>query len=160
MTETALHGLRVVAEPGVQEVRITRRINAPRDRVFEAYTDPVAIAKWWGPRRFETIVERFEPRAGGSWRMINREAGGQDYSFHGVFHDVVAPERITWTFEFDGWPGHVSLETVSFAADGDATGITMHSVFESVADRDGMIDSGMEGGLAESMDRLEEYLSS
>lgn len=158
MTETAVNELRVVTEPGVQDVRITRRINAPRDRVFWAYTDAQAVTQWWGPRRYETIVDRLDARAGGSWRFTNRGADGQEFGFHGVFHDVVTPERITWTFEFEGWPGHVSLETVEFEADGDATNITIHSVFESVADRDAMIESGMEGGMKESMERLEELL--
>ena len=159
MAQTALNGLRVVAEPGVQEVLITRRVKAPRARVFAAYTDAQAITQWWGPRRLETIVDNLDARSGGSWRFINRELGGAEYGFHGVFHDVVAPERITWTFEFEGMPGHVSLETVTFEDDGDSTLITMHSVFESVVDRDAMISSGMEGGLAESMERLEELLA-
>jgi len=159
MGETAVKGLEVVAPPGVQEVTITRRINAPRERVFKAYTDAASITQWWGPRRYETIVDTLEARPGGSWRFINRQ-GDQEFGFHGVFHDVVPSERITWTFEFEGVPGHVSLETVTFEDEGDSTNIRIHSVFETVADRDGMIESGMESGLAESMDRLQELLDS
>lgn len=159
MGETAVNGLHLVAEPNVQDLTIMRRINAPRDRVFAAYMDAKAISQWWGPRRYETIVDKLEARSGGSWRFINRQSDGEEYAFHGVFHDVAAPDRITWTFEFEGMPGHVSLETVTFEENAGATDIRIHSVFESVADRDGMIQSGMEGGLAESMERLEELVT-
>ena len=160
MGETAVKALEVNAPPGVQDMTITRRINATRDRVFRAYTDPHAITQWWGPRRYETIVDTLEPRSGGSWRFANRDTNGEEYWFHGVYHDVVPAERITWTFEYEGIPGHVSLETVTFEDEGDSTNIRIHSVFESVADRDGMIQSGMESGLSESMERLQELLDS
>ena len=105
MGDTAVAGLDVVAKPGVQEVTITRVIAAPRDRVFDAYIDAEVIRNWWGPRRYETIVDRLEARPGGSWRFRNRGADGQEFGFHGVFHDVVPTERIVWTFEFEGMPG-------------------------------------------------------
>jgi uncharacterized protein YndB with AHSA1/START domain len=160
MGGTAVEGLELVAERGVHDMFVTRTIKAPRARVFNAYTDAAAIANWWGPRRYTTIVDRLEPRAGGSWRFINRAGEDQEFGFHGVFHDVVQDSRIVWTFEFEGMPGHVSLETVSFEDAGDATTIRIHSVFESVADRDGALQSGMESGIAESFDRLEQLLAS
>jgi uncharacterized protein YndB with AHSA1/START domain len=159
MGGTAATGLDLSAPPGVQEITVTRVINAPRERVFKAYTSADAIPNWWGPRRYTTVVDKLEARAGGSWRFLNR-GEGEEYGFHGVFHDVVDGERIVWTFEFEGVPGHVSLETVTFEDQGGATAIRMHSVYQSVGDRDGMIASGMESGLAESLDRLEELVSS
>jgi uncharacterized protein YndB with AHSA1/START domain len=127
--------------------------------VFEAYVKPELIERWWGPRRLSTVVERMEARPGGSWRFLNREPDGREYAFHGVYHDVVAPERIVNTFEYEGVPGHVSLETVTFEERDGATLVTVLSVFQSVADRDGMLGSGMEDGLAESFDRLAELLT-
>jgi uncharacterized protein YndB with AHSA1/START domain len=102
-----------VIEPGRQDIVITRTFDAPRDVVFKAVTDPDLIPKWWGPRRYETVVDRAEVRPGGLWRFINRDADGTEYGFKGVYHDVVAPERIVQTFEFEGAPGHVALETMT-----------------------------------------------
>ena len=82
-----------------------------------------------------------------------------EHGFHGVFHDAVASERIVYTFEYEGIPGHVLLETITLEERDGRTHMTDSSVFQSVADRDGMLQSGMESGAAESMDRLEEYLA-
>ena len=90
--------------PSDREIVITRMFDAPRELVFKAITDPTLIPRWWGPRRYETIVDKLEARTGGSWRFINRGQDGQEFGFHGVFHDVVPSERITWTFEFEGAP--------------------------------------------------------
>jgi uncharacterized protein YndB with AHSA1/START domain len=152
--ETVVPGLELITAPGVQEIVVTRVFDAPRERVFRAHTDPNLIAQWWGPARFTTIVDEMDARPGGSWRFINRDADGNDYAFHGVFHEIVEPERITWTFEFEGVPGHVSLETVTFEERHGKTTLTVHSVYQSVQDRDGMINAGMAEGLAESWDRL------
>ncbi|HEX9990598.1 MAG TPA: SRPBCC family protein [Chloroflexia bacterium] len=149
----------VIAEPGKQEIVITRTVDAPRDLVFKAYTDPNAIPQWWGPRNLTTVVDRMEVRPGGVWRFVHHDAEGNEYGFHGVYHDVVSPERIVSTFEFEGVPGHVLLSTMTFEEQDGKTKLTDASVFQSVEDRDGMLQSGMEGGASESMDRLEEYLA-
>jgi uncharacterized protein YndB with AHSA1/START domain len=149
----------LVAEPGKQEIIITSIIDAPRDLVFKAYTDPNAIPQWWGPRDLTTVVDQMEVRPGGVWRFVHRDAGGNEYGFHGVYHDVVSPERIISTFEFEGMPGHVLLSTMIFEEQDGKTKLTDASVFQSVEDRDGMLQSGMEGGASESMDRLEELLA-
>jgi uncharacterized protein YndB with AHSA1/START domain len=106
-------------------------------------------------------LETFEPRNGGSWRYIHADQDGNEYGFHGVFHEIAAPERIIQTFEFEGLPekGHVTLETARFEAlPGDRTRLTAQSVFQSVEDRDGMLQSGMEEGMNDSYDRLDELL--
>jgi uncharacterized protein YndB with AHSA1/START domain len=147
-----------VIEPGRQDIIIRRTFDAPREVVFKAITDPSLIPNWWGPRRYSTDVDVMEVKPGGRWRFINRAADGTEFGFHGVFHDVVAPERVTQTFEFEGVPGHVSLDTATLEeADGKTT-MVASSVFQSVEDRDGMVASGMEGGARETYDRLAEVI--
>ncbi len=149
----------IIAEPGKQEIIITREFNAPRELVFRAFTDPELFTQWLGPREYTMVLERFEPRDGGSWRYIHRDRNGNEYAFHGVFHEVTAAERIIQTFEFEGLPekGHATLEIASFEALPDSrTRLTTHTVFQSVADRDGMLESGMERGVNDSFERLDE----
>ena len=151
----------VSAEPGKQEIVITREFDAPRELVFKAVTDPNLIRQWWGPRYLSTEVDKMDVRPGGQWRYINRDAEGNAYAFHGVYHEILAPERVIDTFEFEGLPetGHVTLETMKFEAlPGGRTRLTVQSVFQSVADRDGMLQSGMESGLNDTYNRLEELL--
>jgi len=149
----------IIAEPARQEIVITRVFDAPRELVYRAYTDPDLIRRWWGPRRYETVVDTLEVRPGGRWRFLNREADGTEHGFHGVIHDAVAPERIVMTFEYEGAPGHVALDTAVLTDAGDGrTRVTATSVFQSLEDRDAMVASGMEGGARETYDRLEELL--
>ena len=145
---------KIVAEPGKQEIVLTRVLDAPRDLVFKVCTDPNLIPQWWGPSYLTTTVDKMEVRPGGVWRYVQRDPQGNEYGFHGVYHDIVSPERIVSTFEFEGVPGHVLLETVTFEEQGGKTKLTEQSVFQSVEDRDGMLQSGMESGATEMMDRL------
>ena len=156
--ETTMGKTNFVIEPGKQEIVITRVFDAPRELVFKAYTDPDAIPQWWGPRRLTTIVDELELRPGGAWRYINRNPDGSEFQFHGVYHDIVSPERLVYTFEFEGVPGHVSLETVTFEEQDGRTKMTNHAVFQSLADRDAMVQSGMQEGASEGMDRLAELV--
>jgi len=145
----------IVVEPGRQDIVMTRVFDAPRGAVFRALTDPDLLTRWWGPGEFETVVDHMDARPGGSWRMRHRSGRGEEYAFHGVFHDVAAPERMVQTFEFEGAPGHVSLETaVLEEVGGGRTRYVATSVFPSTAERDAMVGSGMEEGARESMDRL------
>jgi uncharacterized protein YndB with AHSA1/START domain len=153
------------AEPGKQEIVITREFDAPRELVFKAFTDPELYVKWLlGPRRhgLRMRLDRFDPRTGGTWRYIHIDKDGNEYAFHGSYHEVLAPERIIDTFEFEGSPeqGHVSLETVRFQElPRRRTKLTIQSVFQSVSDRDAMLQSGMEEGVRDSFDRLAELLA-
>ncbi len=149
----------IIAEPGRQEIVITRFFDAPRMSVFRAYADPWLISEWWGPKRYSTIVENMDVRPGGIWRFINRDAEGNEYAFHGVYHAVRPPEKLVYTFEFEGMPGHAALETVSFEEIDGKTRMTSRSVYQSVEDRDEMLREGMEEGVAETMDRLAELLA-
>jgi uncharacterized protein YndB with AHSA1/START domain len=149
----------VIAEPGKQELTITRTFDAPRELVFKACTDPNLIPQWWGPRYLTTTIDKMDAKPGGSWRFVQRDAEGHEFAFHGVYHEVRRPERTVETFEFEGVAGHVVLESANLEDLGGKTRLTIHSVYQSVEDRDGMIASGMEKGLAESHDRLEELLA-
>jgi uncharacterized protein YndB with AHSA1/START domain len=149
---------KILAEPGKEEVIITREFDAPRNLVFKAYTDPNLIPQWWGPRRFTTVIDKMDVKQGGLWRFVQRSTAGNEYAFHGVIHEITSPERIVSTFEFEGMPGHISLDTVTLEESGGKTKFTTRSVFQTVEDRDGMIKSGMEEGVFETMDRLAELL--
>jgi uncharacterized protein YndB with AHSA1/START domain len=142
-----------IAEPGKQEIIMIRVFDASPERVFKASTDPKLIPQWWGPKSLTTTVEKMDVRSGGSWRYIQRDADGNEFAFHGVYHEV-SQKRLVQTMEFEGMPGHVLLEIVTFEEIDGKTKLTEKSVFESVEDRDGMLKSGMEGGATESMERL------
>jgi uncharacterized protein YndB with AHSA1/START domain len=152
---------KVSAEPGKQELFVTREFDAPRELVFKAFTDPALYVQWFGPRYLTTTLDTFEPTSGGRWRTIQTDQNGNQFGFHGVHHEVLAPERIIGTFEFEGLPetGHVLLETIRLEAlPGGRTRLIAQSVFQSVADRDGMVQSGMESGADDSYARLDELL--
>ena len=151
----------ITAEPGKQELFITREFDAPRELVFKAHTDPDLYARWVGPRDLTMTLETFEPISGGRWRFIQKDKDGNEFGFHGVNHDVTTPERIIGTFEFEGLPesGHVILETTRFESlPGGRTRVTTQSVYQSVEDRDGMVAAGMESGVVDGFERLDEIL--
>ncbi len=160
-SEITVGKTRLVAEPGQQQVIITRLFDAPRERLFKAMTDPTLIPQWWGgPGESKTTVDKMEVRPGGIWRYIDRDAKGNEFGFHGVYHEITSPERLVYTFEFEGVPGHVLLETVTFEDRNGKTMMIQQSVFQSVEDRDGMLQAGMEEGNNESMDRLDALMKS
>ncbi len=152
MTEPARRG----GEPGIT---LTRAFDAPREIVWKALTDPSLIPNWYGPRIYEAIVDEMDVRPGGRWRFINRNAEGVEFGFHGVYHDVVAPERIVQTNEFEGVPGHVGLETGTLTEVGGKTTFESIALFQSVEDRDMNVANGMEWGARETYQRLEEVIA-
>ncbi len=149
----------LIAEPGKQEIIMSRVFDAPRDLVFKLMMDPTHIPHWWGKRGDTTTVDVMEPRPGGRWRYVERSPEGGEYGFRGVYHDIVSPERVVNTFEFEGMPGHVGLVTVIFEDLGGKTKITETSLYSSVTDRDAVIQSGMEEGANETYDRFDELLA-
>jgi len=149
---------RITAEPGVPQILITREFDAPRDLVFRAHVDPELLARWLGPRRLSMEIERYEPRDGGVYRFFNREPNGVEYGFHGVFHGTPTPDQIVRTFEFEGAPGHVSLETMTLEEHDGRTTLRANAVYQSVADRDAMVDAGMESGVQDGYEKLDELL--
>jgi uncharacterized protein YndB with AHSA1/START domain len=149
----------IIAEPGVPQVVITREFDAPRELLFRAHTDPDLLVQWLAPRQLTMTIDRFDLRDGGPWRYQHWEADGTDYAFHGVFHGQPSPDAIVQTCEFEGRPGHVSLWTVTFSEHGDKTLLSHNAVYQSVADRDLGLQSGMEESVSGSMDRLDELLA-
>lgn len=152
----------ITAESGKQEITMVREYDAPRELVFKAYTDPELYVQWLGPRGYNMQLVTFEPRSGGSWRYTHKDNNGFVHGFHGVNHDVTAPERIIGTFEYEGLPepGHVLLESAIFQElPGKRTRVISKSVFMTVEDRDGMIAAGMEVGVQDSGERLDELLA-
>ena len=147
-----------IVEPGKQEIIVRRVFNAPRDLVFKTYLDPNLRAEWWGPRDLTTNVEMIEAKVGGRWRIVQRDPQGNEFAFHGVYHDVVPPERLIETFEWEGMPGHVSFNTATLEEIDGKTRLTNHIVFQSVEDRDGMVQSGMHQGMEEGFQRFDELL--
>jgi uncharacterized protein YndB with AHSA1/START domain len=157
--ETIMSGATTVTTPSDREIVSERVFDAPRDRVFAAYTDPELIPRWWGPRRMTTTVDEMDFRPGGAWRFIAREPDGREQGFCGVYREIAPPERIVQTFEWEGMPGHVIVETATFEDLGERTRVTTTSLFHTTEERDGMLASGMEGGLTESHERLAELLA-
>src|SRR5574342_582908 len=141
----------ITVEPGKQELFIIREFDAPRELVFKAHTDPDLYVQWLGPRGYEMILDVFEPHSGGRYRYIHKDQNGNEFGFHGVFHEI-SEERMIQTFEFEGLPepGHVTLDTMRLESlPGNRTRVTVQSLFQSVADRDGMVQAGMEIGMRE-----------
>jgi len=145
--------------PSDREIVGSRIMDAPPELVFKAYTDPELIPRWWGPRRYATTVDKMDVRPGGVWRFVHRAADGGEYAFNGVYREIVPPQRLVYTFNYEGAPGHEAVETVTFEeAEGGKTRMTDHLLFETREERDGMLNSGMEEGAAETIDRLAELL--
>ncbi|MEU6646027.1 SRPBCC family protein [Saccharomonospora sp. NPDC046836] len=151
----------VIFEPGRQDIIIKREFDAPRDVVFQAFTNPELIPRWWGARRFTTTVEWMDVRHGGKWRFVSRNnEDGNEYAFRGVYHDVVAPSGTVFTFEFEhGGPGYLQLVTESFEEVDGRTQYVQVSLFQSVEDRDGWIPTDMDRGIRESMDLLADLIA-
>ena len=148
-----------VTTPTDREIRIERIFDAPRSKVWKAMTDPSLVAQWWG-RGNKLVIEKFEPVRGGHWRFVEH-ADGQHHGFEGRFREVTPEERVVQTFEWDGMPGHTILETATLEDLGDGrTRIVNISLFFTTEERDGMLQSGMEGGLNESYAALDRLLAS
>jgi uncharacterized protein YndB with AHSA1/START domain len=147
----------ISAPAGVPFIEIEREFNAPRTLLYRAYTDPELLKQWLGPRKYEMVVDRWEPRDGGRWRYVHKD-GANEYGFHGVFHGPQSIDGMVQTFEFEGAPGHVSLESVQFIERDGRTIVRNHSVYQSIAARDAMVESGMSEGVNDGFTRLDELL--
>ena len=149
----------ITAEPGLPFIEISREFAAPRDLLFRAHVEPDLVVQWLGPRDLTMTADRLEVRDGGTWRYTHRDTAGNAFAFHGVHHGTPSPDGIVRTFEFDGMPGHVSLEWLTFEERGERTLLRARAVFQSVADRDGMVQSGMEHGVNDGYECLDELLT-
>lgn len=149
---------KITAIPGTPFIDIEREVAAPRELVHRAYSDPELLRQWLGPRKYEMIVDAWEPADGRRWRYVHRDADGTEYAFHGVFHGPQTVDRMVQTFEFEGAPGYVSLDAVEFIDQGGRTLIRTHSVHQTVEARDAMIEAGMSSGVEEGFERLDELV--
>ncbi len=147
---------KITAPTGVPFVDIEREFSFPRRLVFRAYSEPELIKQWLGPRRFEMVIDRWDEHG---YRYVHRDDQGNAFGFRGAFHGPMTIDGGTQTFEFEGMPGHISLDTVALEDRGDRTVVRTHSTFQSVEDRDGMVQSGMASGVTEGFERLDEVLA-
>lgn len=141
-----------------REIIMTREFDAPRDLVWRVFTEAELLGHWWG-RGNKLDIEQMVVEPGGHWRYVEHHEGGSD-GFEGRYRLVAPPERIEQTFEWDGMPGHVAVNTTTFEEiAGGRTRVTTHSLFMTAEDRDGMLSSGMESGLMESYAALDRLLA-
>lgn len=157
MAETATEKIQL-SFPSDLEIKMVRVFDAPRELVFEAHSKCEHLKRWWGLKSSELVVCDLDFRPGGKYRFVERQKDGSEDGFRGEYREIVRPDRIVWTFEYEGMPGHISVDTVSFEERDGKTTLTATSKFSSKEDRDGMVQAGMEGGANESYDSLAEYL--
>jgi uncharacterized protein YndB with AHSA1/START domain len=150
----------LVVNRAEKEFTMSRVFDAPRELVWQVYTDPQLVPRWWGLRNVQTIVDKMDLKVGGVWRYLQRDDQGNEYAFNGVYKEIRAPERLTYTFEFEPLAGHIVTDTLTFEELPDGkTRITARSTFDTLEDLEGMLQSGMEEGADETWDRLEEALA-
>lgn len=159
MTRTHDRTVTVTADEEVPAIRIRRDFDAPRAAVFRAHVDPALVVRWLGPRDVEMVVDRWDARAGGEFRFVHRR-DGEEHWFRGCFHDVVPDELVVQTFTYEPWPRNVSLERLELTDLGDGrTRLSTTSLVESFEARDQWLASGMEEGVAQGYDQLDELLA-
>ena len=156
---TSTHETQIIADPQVPLVRIIREFDAPPEKVFRAHTDPELVVQWQGPNGMEARIDHFDCRTGGSWRYVHTQ-DGEEYGFHGCFHEVRPNEVIVQTFTYEGVPDGVALERLVLTDLGDGrTRLTATSLVDSFEGRDAFLASGMETGVREGYERLDALLA-
>ncbi|MGH7503261.1 MAG: SRPBCC family protein [Longimicrobiales bacterium] len=147
-----------VTTPTDRTIHVERVFNASRDRVWRAFTEPELVAQWWG-RGNKLVIERMEVERGGHWRYVEHGPEGE-HGFEGRYREVTPQDRLVMTFEWDGMPGHVAVETVEFEdLGGKRTRVVNTTLFHTSEERDGMLQSGMEQGMNESFEALDRVLA-
>ncbi len=157
---TSTHQTEIIVDPDVPLVRIIREFDAPPEKVFRAHTDGELVGRWLAPRSYEMRVEHFDCRTGGSYRYLHVGDDGEEHGFHGSFHEVRPSEVIVQTFTYEGFPDGVALERLLLEDLGDGrTRLIATSLVDSFEGRDAFVASGMEDGLRECYERLDELLA-
>jgi uncharacterized protein YndB with AHSA1/START domain len=155
MTDTATNQVTITAPEGVPFIDIVREFNAPVAALFRAHVEPDLVRQWLGPNGYEMDIERWEFTSGGSYRYTHKDKDGE-YAFRGVFHVVRENDFAIQTFEFEGYPDVVAIESLTFTDLGDGRArLSIHSVYPTLEARDGMVASGMETGVVEGYARLD-----
>lgn len=156
---TTTHETEIAVDAEVPMIRITREFDAPVAKVFRAHTDAELVTQWMGPRDLVGTVQTWDCRTGGEYRYTHTR-GDEEYRFHGSFHEVRPAERIVQTFTFEGVPDGVALETLRFVDLGDGrTRLEVTSLVDSFEDRDAFVAGGMQVGVVEGYERLDELLA-
>jgi uncharacterized protein YndB with AHSA1/START domain len=151
----------ITAPEGVPFIDIEREFDAPVAAVFRAHAEPDLIKQWLGPNGYEMDIERYDFTSGGGYRYLHRNPEGQEFAFNGVFHVVRENDFAIQTFEFDGFPDVVSIESLTFQDLGNGrTRLRAHAVYPSLEARDGMVASNMEVGVTEGYERLDKVAAS
>jgi uncharacterized protein YndB with AHSA1/START domain len=145
--------------PSDREILMTRKFDAPREVVWECITDPNLIPKWWGFRADATEVKKMDVRPGGKWQYITHTSGGEDVDFHGTYREVVAPEKLVYTFLFGDMPEGDGFVEITLVEENGVTELRDRGVFTSKEERDAVIESGMESGARETYERLAELIA-
>ena len=151
-------GTATVTLPTDEQILITREFDAPKHLVYEAWTTPELVRRWWNANRGEVTISEFDLRVGGMWRYVMVANGDFEVAFHGEYRTIEAPHRIVSTEVFEGVPDAAALNTSVFEEDAGVTTMTITVVHDSQEHRDGHIASGMEGGMQISMNRLEDLV--
>lgn len=158
-TTTNRHETTIEADRDLPLVRITRDFDASPAQVFRAHVDPDVVVTWLGPRRHEMVIDTWDCRTGGSYRYVHR-SDGEEHGFHGCFHDVRPDEVIVQTFTWEGMPDGVALERQELTDLGDGrTRLVGTSLVDSFGARDAFLAGGMEVGVREGYERLDEWLA-
>ena len=158
---TAHQETTITADPNLPTVEIVREFDAPVEAVFRAHTDPDLVTQWLGPRALTMRIDHYDAHTGGSYRYVHIEEDGTEHGFFGAFHEVRPHERIVQTFTYEGFPDGVSLETLTLEDLGNGrTRLRGLSVMDTMQARDAMVASGMETGIVEGYERLDELLAS
>lgn len=156
---TRTHETEITVDPEVPMVRISREFDAPADKVFRAHADADLYARWAGPHGMETRFDHHDFRTGGSYRFLSA-CDGEEFAFRGCFHEVRPGELIVQTFTYEGVPDGVALEKLTFADIGDGRSrLVSTSLCDSFEGRDAFVASGMEVGVREGYERLDEILA-
>jgi uncharacterized protein YndB with AHSA1/START domain len=155
----AANKLEVIAEPGEPTIVTRRSVDAPRALVFDLFTKPEHLKRWLGPHRLTMVECQIDLRVGGSYRWLFRAPDGQQFGFHGEFREIVRPERIVQTFVFEPFPNAVVIDTLTLEEKDGRTLVTTHSVHPTVKDRDMHLQNGMEHGMVEGYEKLDELLA-
>ena len=159
MTTRTATPIKVTAEKGLPFIDTERELDAPRELVFRCFAEPELLKQWLGPQRLEMRIDEFDFRDGGRYRYAHIEENGTEYGFRGVFHGTQTPDAMLQTFEFDGAPGHVSLDRMELVDLGNGRTLARsHSVYQSVEARDAMVESGMADGMESGFQQLDDLL--
>jgi uncharacterized protein YndB with AHSA1/START domain len=153
--------LNVNAPEGLPFIEYDREFDAPVEAVFRAHKEPDLVKQWLGPAGYDMDIDSYDFRTGGRFRFVQRNNEGEEYAFNGVYHVVRDNEFAIQTFEFEGFPDVVSIESLTFEDLGDGRSrVRGHATYPSLEARDGMVSSGMESGMTEGYERLDKVLAS